>query len=122
MVKYDPGTNRWREGGRFAKAPEVDWDALEEEINRIVVEELYKWMLIYMPEKTGALIESYFQMMLASGEIASGLYYADFVEAMINVHWTKPTSVAQAKQKAIEYCEEIIPACTQYVFQANGLA
>ena len=116
----DPGT------GRYARAPnpvdEIDWQALEDEINRIVKEELFKWMLIHIPEKTGELLASYFDSLMSSSLITSGLYYADFVEAMVNVHWTKPTSVAQARQKAIEYCEEIIPACTRYVFRANGLA
>jgi hypothetical protein len=100
---------------------DLDTEKLEEEINEIVIQEVVKWMMIKMPQKTGRLLASYINCLLMLGDITTYLYYGDYVELMVSVAWTNPSTQPQARAAAWEYAESLVMPATQYVLQRHGL-
>jgi hypothetical protein len=106
----------------MVNAADLDTEAMEEEINNIVIQEVVKWMMTKMPFKTGALLASYINTLLMEGTINSYMPYADAVEKLVNVTWTNPSTQPQARQWAWAYAESIVGPATQYVLQRHGVA
>lgn len=102
-------------------AEDINTEALEQEINEIVIQELVKWMMIKMPFKTGHLLSTYINTLLSEGTIFSYAWYAEAVEAMVNVTWTNKSTQPQARKWAWDYAESIVGPATQYVLQRHGL-
>ena len=100
---------------------DINTESLEQEINEIVLQELVKWMMIKMPFRTGHLLSTYINTLLSEGTIFSYCWYAEAVEAMVNVAWTNPATQPQARAHAWAYAESIVAPATQYVLQRHGL-
>jgi hypothetical protein len=100
---------------------EINTEALEQEINEIVIQEVVKWMMIKMPFKTGHLLSTYINTLLAEGTIFSYAWYAEAVEAMVNVTWTNKATQPQARAAAWDYAGSIVGPATQYVLQRHGM-
>ena len=70
-------------------------------------QEATTFLYLFLPEKTGFLLQSYLYNMQQNNEIWSGLVYAIFVEMMVGVQWTKPTSKEHAIAQLDAYLERI---------------
>jgi len=84
--------------------------------------EILKYMIMVIPEKTGALLFDYIKNWSAERRVYATISYVDFVEAMVAVHWTKPTSQYQARKLTMEHAEGIKPALIDMGLRREGLA
>ena len=84
-------------------------------------QEATTFLYLYLPEKTGALLQSYINNILNNKEIWSGLVYAMFVEMMNTSNWTKPTSKAHAIAQLEQYLESIQDRILEESLEEQGL-
>lgn len=115
----------------MVQVDEIDTEALGQEINEIVLQEMVKWMMAHMPQETGALLASYINTLLLEADINSMLPYAANVDTWPpwrgwgrtkpTVNWTNPATIPHAKKAAWDYAESLVVPATQYVLQRHGL-
>jgi len=78
---------------------------------------IVRYMMLIMPGYSGALLMSYIASARNAGELVSPLPYADIIEQLSSVAWTKPTAQPHAVQRTYEFSDAIDDACKEEAFR-----